>query len=106
MSLSREALAALIHRPWPGNAREIEKVLRLAAIRASGSCLHPEHLDESPSPKRATRSGEAPRTLAELEHQAMNDALQETEGNVTAAAKRLGVARSTLWRKMKRRPSA
>jgi transcriptional regulator of acetoin/glycerol metabolism len=36
----------------------------------------------------------------------MNDALHETEGNVTAAAKRLGVDRSTLWRKMKRRPSA
>ena len=36
----------------------------------------------------------------------MNDALQEAEGNVTAAAKRLGVDRSALWRKMKRRPSA
>lgn len=103
LSLSRETLAVLVQRPWPGNAREIQNVLRLAVIRATGNVIHPEHLDPSPSSKRGARSGEGPRTLAEIEHQAMDDALHEADGNVTAAAKRLGVDRSTLWRKMKRR---
>jgi two-component system response regulator HydG len=103
LSLSRETLAVLIQRPWPGNAREIQNVLRLAVIRAPGNVIHPEHLDPSPSSKRGARCGEGPRTLAEIEHQAMDDALHEADGNVTAAAKRLGVDRSTLWRKMKRR---
>ena len=81
-------------------------MLRLAAIRASGSVIHLEHLETNGSPNRAASNGEALRTLAEIEHQAMHDALLEADGNVTAAAKRLGVDRSTLWRKMKRRPSA
>ena len=107
LSLGPDALEALIDRPWPGNARELQNVLRLAAIRAEDGVIDAVHLEEGHVSGRASRpvSTSSP-TLAEIEQKAMDDALREAEGNVTEAAKRLGIDRTTLWRKMKRGPAA
>ena len=44
------------------------------------------------------------RTLAEQERQAIRETLQQTSGQLAVAARRLGISRTTLWRRLKRRP--
>ncbi len=97
--LATEALEALVARPWKGNVRELENVLRLAWIRVpEGGEIRPEHLEvpgrRSPEPE--------PISLAEVEARAIEKAMQRSDGNMAAAARLLGIDRTTLWRKLKR----
>lgn len=103
--LTAEARAALLAYPWPGNAREMESVLERAALQADG---HPIDLPHLPALIREGRPltvtaalAEPVRTLAEAEQAAIRTAWQATGGNVTRAARLLGVGRTTLWRKLK-----
>jgi len=96
--VSDAAMNSLITRGWRGNVRELQSVLRLAFIRvASGDALGPEHLDP---PRRRDRSTEV-RTLAQVEREAIHRAVVQSNGHMGRAAEMLGIARSTLWRKLK-----
>ncbi|MFC4945063.1 sigma-54-dependent Fis family transcriptional regulator [Pseudonocardia sp. GCM10023141] len=88
-------LAAL---DWPGNIRELEAVLATAAVRSMGSDIAHEHL---PPEYRSSRDRTGGRSLQRAERDIVMEALAETNGNKAAAADRLGVARSTLYRKMR-----
>lgn len=98
--LTDDALKQLMAEEWRGNVRELQNVLRLAWIRApEGSRIAPEHLVQ-PGSGRARRP--APMNLAELEIQAIRRAMDRSDGNMAAAARLLGIDRSTLWRKLKK----
>jgi len=101
--LSDEAMKHLLARDWPGNVRELENSLRLAAIKSSDKgVIEPIHLD-FPGLMPQALGGELPlTTLAEMEATAINRAMTEAAGNLGAAARRLGIDRSTLWRKLKK----
>ena len=117
-SLSPEAAQVIEARPWPGNVRELKTALQHALVVADGApVLLPEHLPADPmaapgplSPVVAsvaaavTVSGAAERGSSrfEAEGRALAEALGEARGNLAAAARRLGVARSTLYRMMGR----
>lgn len=88
-------LAAL---DWPGNVRELEAVLATAAVRSLGSDIAHGHL---PPEYRSSRNRTGGRSLQRAERDIVMEALAETHGNKAAAADRLGVARSTLYRKMR-----
>ncbi len=92
-----EVLRALMHYPWPGNAREIGRVVRAVMLRRPTGQLS---LDDLPAEIRidATPPGLSP--IAALERQAILEALRDAGGNKQAAADRLGVSRSTLYRKL------
>jgi len=94
------ALQALLTHPWRGNVRELENVLRLAFMRAPpGHEIGPEALTLTSSGKTT-----APRedlNLANIERSAIQKAMDRSAQNVTAAAKLLGIDRTTLWRKLK-----
>jgi transcriptional regulator of acetoin/glycerol metabolism len=106
--LSSDVLAIIERHTWPGNVRELHTVLDVSLILAGGSpIIELEHLppefrralDATPGePTPATGSIE----LAALEASAVRRVLGEVGGNVSLAAKRLGVARSTLYRMMRR----
>ena len=97
--LSAEAEQALMARDWRGNVRELENVLRLAWIRCpSGVRIQPSHL-ETPGFRKPAAN---PISLAEVEQQAIDRAMERASGNVSAAARLLGIDRTTLWRKMKK----
>ena len=92
-------MADLTSREWRGNVRELENVLRLAWIRVpSGSLIQPTHL-QMPGRQRAQPE---PLNLGEVERRAIERAMERSEGNVAAAARLLGIDRTTLWRKLKR----
>ncbi len=82
---------------WPGNVRELEAVLATAVRRCLGSDISQEHLP--PEYRSGTRAGAA--SLERAERAVVLEALVETRGNKLAAAERLGIARSTLYRKMR-----
>jgi two-component system response regulator HydG len=97
--LSDAALADLTTREWRGNVRELENVLRLAWIRVPpGGLIQPEHL-QMPGRQRAEPE---PLNLGEVERRTIERAMERSEGNVAAAARLLGIDRTTLWRKLKR----
>ena len=96
--LTPGALRTLSGLDWPGNLRELESVLTTAAARSLGSDISQEHL---PPEYRSGGSRSEPSSLRRAERDIVMEALVETRGNKLAAAERLGVARSTLYRKMR-----
>lgn len=98
-SLSAQAAAALAAHDWPGNIRELQSILT-AALSASGHepVIRLEHL---PGRYRAPDRERRMSTIERAERKAIEEALQHAEGNKLAAAGSLGIARSTLYRKMR-----
>ncbi|WP_344018374.1 sigma-54-dependent Fis family transcriptional regulator [Pseudonocardia kongjuensis] len=88
-------LAAL---DWPGNVRELGAVLCTAAVCSLGSDIGHRHL---PPEYRSPGGRSGPSSLLRAERDTVLEALAETGGNKVAAAERLGVARSTLYRKLR-----
>lgn len=107
--ISEEALATICAYFWPGNLRELENVLQQAAVYAQGEMIRPEHLpervrlDNSPyMVRKGIRSRRyVPPEEPEQEMDAIREALRMEGGNRTRTAKRLQMARSTLWAKLK-----
>ncbi|MDP2314724.1 MAG: sigma 54-interacting transcriptional regulator [Pseudomonadota bacterium] len=99
-TLTPEALACLLAHRWPGNVREIKNALRYALVAADGDVIGPEHLpDDLRAPVTPPAGGAS---LAAVEIDAVKAALAAARGNVAAAARKLGVARSTIYRMLER----
>ncbi len=113
------AIAAMLAYPWPGNVRELIATLRRAAVLADGPLvdiadlrLDPPHFSGSPpaarpappAAPRQSRLRPAPRPGpgSDGEREAILQALQESAFNMTHTAQRLGVARATLYRMLRR----
>ncbi|MDY7228205.1 sigma-54-dependent transcriptional regulator [Hyalangium rubrum] len=99
MRLSPGALEALMAYPWPGNVRELEHSVERALLMASGDEVTAEDL----LLRRASREGASrleEMTLEEVERYLIERALTRHEGNVSDAAKALGLSRSALYRRM------
>ncbi|MFO0727869.1 MAG: sigma-54-dependent Fis family transcriptional regulator [Myxococcota bacterium] len=100
--LSPEVRAAFERHGWPGNVRELKSTLLHALVLADDE-IRLEHLPASPPSARRRSSAPPPApSLESAEKTALLAALAESSGNLTAAARRLGVARSTLYRMMER----
>jgi len=94
--LTPEGLGSLMEHDWPGNVRELENAVRYAAIRARGNPVECRHLP--PSLDRRCAQGRSGRPGSGLDLAGVRQALRDTGGNRSEAAKRLGVSRTTLWR--------
>jgi transcriptional regulator of acetoin/glycerol metabolism len=107
MKLEALALARLAAYDWPGNMRQLIGVLRsLMALGDAGAMIGVDALPAEvrdarpPVPAPATRDERGVSPLEMLERDAMQAALQACGGNVSEAARRLGVSRSTLYRRL------
>ncbi|MFC3691297.1 sigma-54-dependent Fis family transcriptional regulator [Chenggangzhangella methanolivorans] len=102
-TLEPATLAALVAHDWPGNHRELAGVLKaLVALSDPGEAIGPELLPASVGlPPRAVAAPlSAPEgELGAMARGAMLAAIDDCGGNVAAAARRLGVSRSTLYRR-------
>ena len=109
--LSPEALEVMSRYPWPGNVRELQNALEFGALRAHGGLIEPAHLPEdlcAPPPSSGERAApvppaeEAPRLTEGPEDRARAVAVLDACGwNRAEAARRLGVSRVTLWKRLK-----
>jgi transcriptional regulator with GAF, ATPase, and Fis domain len=97
VSVSDEVLQALSSHAWPGNVRELQNVLQFAWIKCKGDVLLVEHLPPSLR-LAATQATPIIRKRPGLTVDAVMAAIDETDGNKSEAAKRLGVSRATLYR--------
>ncbi len=114
--LGQDALALLAAQPWPGNVRELRNVLERAAMLAEGPILGAHELRPLLRPVNAPPSSAGRRTdeftpdriagdyteaMRAFETEFLRQALAEADGSVPQAALRLGLGRSTLYKKLK-----
>ncbi len=118
VSCSSEAMQILMNYNWPGNVRELENAVEHALICSVDGTVKPESLPEQirmsvladqmwTGGERASGAPDqsAADTAADEDEQARREierALLQSNGNRSAAAKLLGVDRTTLWRRMQR----
>ncbi|MFZ0409890.1 MAG: sigma-54 dependent transcriptional regulator [Candidatus Acidiferrales bacterium] len=102
-TISEDAMARLMAYDWPGNVRELENAIERAVALGSGPILHvgdlPTGLQFS-SGEGSLKSDEL-LPLDELERRAILRALREAGGDKLAAARLLGIGKTTLYRKLK-----
>jgi transcriptional activator for dhaKLM operon len=104
LELASGVMDVLKRQPWPGNIREIEAVLGRAATQVGPNGLI--MLNMLPAGMRNTatdadRLAVPVRPMLELERQAILQAAQQCQGNVTQMAQTLEISRTTLWRRMR-----
>jgi two-component system response regulator AtoC len=94
VALTPEAESALMAYSWPGNVRELENAMERLAILYDGG-IEPGDLPFAASTEAR------PILLRDMERRAIEDALAESEGNRTHAARRLGISLRTLQYRLK-----
>jgi transcriptional regulator with PAS, ATPase and Fis domain len=106
--VSPQAMGVLMAYGWPGNVRELENAIQRMMVIAKGEILEIQDLPaeirggEKPPPDQARDLKGITRGSAEIvEREAIGNALARTGGNVTRAARSLGISRATLQKKMK-----
>jgi DNA-binding NtrC family response regulator len=128
--LAPEAAAALRAYPWPGNVRELQNTIQRAIVLSPGPVIHLSALPEALQPGRGGSAAPLPispisqgaaasdpgaddhapdrlldrilagLTLEEIERRAVEAAVRRHGGNRSRAAEELGIARTTLYRKL------
>lgn len=93
--ISKPALDRLIRYSWPGNIRELENVLERAAVLTRSNLI-----EEKDLPLVADRTAGSD-TLADVEKRHIMKILEETGGNLSQTAQRLGIHRNTLRLKLR-----
>lgn len=99
--LSPQAAVAIDHWGWPGNVRELENRLKRASIMAEGKSVTPADLDLAPAEGDAGDALNLRSVRDAAEHRAIARALAHGDGNISAAARLLGISRPTLYDLMK-----
>jgi len=102
-TISEDAMTRLLAYDWPGNVRELENAIERAVALGSGPILHagdfPSNLQYDTGDTMAANDELLP--LDELERRAIMRALREAAGDKLAAARLLGIGKTTLYRKLK-----
>jgi len=99
-SFAPDAMAALLGHPWPGNVRELDHAIERAVLLAEGDLIRARDLAlGAPSDGAAALEQ---MSLEEVERVLVQKALTRAGGNVSEAAKALGLSRSALYRRLKR----
>ena len=104
LRITPEARQLLLKYDWPGNVRELENVIERAIVLAQYDAIPPEDLPSSlrsPQPDILRQAVSGKWSLKKLEKEYISNVLSECSGNLSDAREKLGVARNTLWRKMK-----
>jgi DNA-binding NtrC family response regulator len=102
-----DALEMLMNYSWPGNVRELRTAIEHAVVLCRGEKISARDLPVSVRVGSAAAAADPQRMLArndltvkEAEKQLIVRALKETKGNRTLAAKKIGMSRRTLHRKL------
>ncbi|MEX0360059.1 MAG: sigma-54-dependent transcriptional regulator [Allomuricauda sp.] len=101
LRINNLAQEKLMEYPWPGNVRELQHTRERAVILSEGNVLKPTDFLLHSKPSQSFDAG--PATLDEMEQQMISKALEQHDGNYSAAADQLGISRQTLYNKMKKK---
>ncbi len=98
---AEDALAAIEAWPWPGNVRELENRVKRAVIMADGRLVSAADLDLAPPGEDAASPLNLKSAREEVDRRVIAHALVRSEGNISNAARLLGISRPTLYDLMK-----
>ncbi|MCP3325619.1 AAA family ATPase [Aeromonas hydrophila] len=103
LHLTDEAERQLLAHPLPGNVRQLKQALEVACVLAEGlGWIEPAHLHlPTVAVGPATTMVVAGSTLRQQNRQRVQQTLTECDGNVSEAARRLGISRTTLYRALR-----
>ncbi len=112
LKITRESIHLLMNYSWPGNIRELEQCLTSAVLLRDGDEIRPQHLllqrelYQGRTPMSPPPTGEAlifhpDKTMLDYEREILLKTLETCEGNKSEAARRLGLSRLTLHKKLK-----
>jgi DNA-binding NtrC family response regulator len=100
VTLSSDAVVALKSYSWPGNIRELRNTLERAVLLGNHNNLQRQDIDFQ-FPRTRSDKETSDSSLAAIEQMHIERTLRKCKGEVTAAAKILGVSRTTLYSKIK-----
>jgi PAS domain S-box-containing protein len=100
--IDAEALSLLMAHDWPGNIRELENVIERAFILISSGYIDIMHLPEELTSQTRVEAGAARSARDILDARTIHDALERNSGNRLAAARELGIHKTTLFRRIRR----
>lgn len=113
VKLATESMIYLWEYDWPGNVRELENLLEQMVILGQNSCINPEDLphhicsfvSDKKFPQPDLRNGGVnfSQAMQQFQYRLIDEALRCTDGNKTAAAQILGLKRTTLVAKLRKR---
>lgn len=101
LRMNNLAQEKLMEYLWPGNVRELQHTMERAVILSEGNVLKPTDFLLHSKPNQSMENG--PATLDEMELQMISIALDQHDGNYSAAADQLGISRQTLYNKLKKK---
>jgi transcriptional regulator with PAS, ATPase and Fis domain len=114
--ISEQAMVHLWEHDWPGNVRELENLLERLVILSEDGLIDVPHLPPNirslisekkiPRPTLGEEGLDLNTAVEEFENRLIEEALRRTKGNKQAAARLLGLKRTTLVAKLRRRRSA
>lgn len=99
--ISQAAQNKLNHYEWPGNVRELQHALERAVIMCEGNSLEPDDFFLSSKKKQEDVALDT-YNLEDLEKMVILKVLRQNQGNITQAAKELGLTRTSLYRRMEK----
>ena len=97
-----ETLSLLMAHDWPGNVRELENVIERAFVLCSEGLIEIGHLPDELKARRTTGHADLPSAHDLIDVQAIRLALENHGYNRVAAARELGIHKTTLYRRMKK----
>ncbi len=97
-SIGSETLSLLCRYDFPGNVRELENLIQRALLFAAGPSIEPGEWFPGPRDEATIAAGTQ---LDDLEQGAILRAIDAHRGNLSRAARALGISRTTLWRRLK-----
>jgi len=101
--LSSQAIAQLQKYHFPGNVRELQHAIERVIIMSEGDNIQPDDfffLSQSPAPQEEIKA--ATLNLDDMEKTAIEKALHKYNGNISRAAKELGLTRASLYRRLEK----
>lgn len=100
LRINQAAHERLMNYQWPGNIRELLHTIERSVILAEGNVLKPSDFLLNTNTPISIETG--PSTLEEMELLMITKALNQNDGNYSAAAEELGISRQTLYNKIKK----
>lgn len=99
-SLHESLVQQLLQYEWPGNIRELQHAMERAVILSQGKMLMPKDVFvKNPVQDQALNTGY---NLEEMERNIITQAMKKCNGNITEAAKELGLSRAALYRRLEK----
>ncbi len=101
ISISPSTMSLFRQHPWPGNIRQLHNVLKTALALSDSDVIDESHLSDDYLAEMAQEKiSEQKSSLSALNEEVVRNTLHKHAGNVSAAARELGISRNTFYRKM------